>query len=214
MPSRMPRHVGFIPDGNRRWAVARGLSKEAGYAAGIEPGCRLLERCVALGIDEVSIYGFTIENTRRARVQVESFQQACVDFARAALRVGAALKVIGNDRSTLFPRELAPYPRERSVGSVKVNMLVNYSWSWDLRSALETQSCARADPFGRLASNAASRIDLVVRWGGRSRLSGFLPYQSAYADVFVVDALWPDMELNEFDDALAWYARQDVTRGG
>jgi undecaprenyl diphosphate synthase len=65
-----------------------------------------------------------------------------------------------------------------------------------------------------LGSRNASRVQLVVRWGGRQRLSGFLPLQSAYADVRVVDTLWPDMSLDEFFDVLRWYERQDVTMGG
>ncbi|HYG56203.1 MAG TPA: undecaprenyl diphosphate synthase family protein, partial [Burkholderiales bacterium] len=58
------------------------------------------------------------------------------------------------------------------------------------------------------------RIDLVVRWGGRCRLSGFLPIQCAYADIFVIEALWPDMREEQFLEALRWYERQDVTLGG
>jgi undecaprenyl diphosphate synthase len=214
----LPRHVGLIPDGNRRWATGHGLSKEAGYAAGIRPGSELLRHCRALGIEEVSIYGFTIENTHRARVQVEAFQHACVAFAAQALEADAALLVIGNSRSSFFPRELLPYGSARSSGCLRVNLLVNYSWSWDVRAALDahapSRGARRQDPSERLGSRGASRIDLVVRWGGRSRLSGFLPFQSAYADVRVIDTLWPDMRLAEFDQALDWYARQDVTLGG
>ncbi len=65
-----------------------------------------------------------------------------------------------------------------------------------------------------LASAAVSRIDLVVRWGGRRRLSGFLPVQCAYADFYVIDTLWPDSHPEEFIDALTWYQAQDVTLGG
>jgi undecaprenyl diphosphate synthase len=67
---------------------------------------------------------------------------------------------------------------------------------------------------GDFASKLATRIDLVVRWGGRCRLSGFLPMQCAYADVHVIDTLWPAMRLEEFVAALHWYGDQDVTLGG
>src|SRR4051812_34408565 len=80
-PSSLPRHVGFIPDGNRRWAGMRQLPKEAGYARGIDPGLVLFEECRALGIEEVSVYGFTQDNTRRPSVQTRSFRDACVQFA-------------------------------------------------------------------------------------------------------------------------------------
>lgn len=94
--ARFPRHIGFIPDGNRRWAERRGLPRRAGYAAGVGPGVELLRVAMALGIQEVSAYGFTKENVRRPREQVTAFQNACVEFAMAALAEGAALFVVGD----------------------------------------------------------------------------------------------------------------------
>lgn len=213
---RIPRHVGLIPDGNRRWAVARGFPKHHGYDAGLEPGQRLLAYCRTLGILEISIYGYTMENTHRALLQVEAFQEACVRFAQQALESGAALLVIGDARSSRFPPALLPYVGSRSGGDLKVNLLINYTWTWDLGEALEPMSgCAsKGDVVSRLGSRGVSRIDLIVRWGGRARLSGFLPFQSAYADLHVVDTLWPDMQIAEFDTALEWYARQETTLGG
>lgn len=221
--ARLPRHVGFIPDGNRRWADARGLPRQSGYAAGIEPGLRLLERCRELRVAEVSVYGFTKENVRRARSQVDAFRRACVDFGLAAVAAGAALLAVGDTDSALFPDELRPFARERGPGDVRFNLLVNYGWQWDLGRIRARCAEARPPEHGReyarglgrgLGSGPVPRIDLVVRWGGRQRLSGFLPLQCAYADLFVVDTLWPDMQLEEFHAALAWYATQDVTLGG
>lgn len=82
---------------------------------------------------------------------------------------------------------------------------MNYGWQWDLAELGRT---------GKLASAGAPRIDLVIRWGGRRRLSGFLPVQCAYADIYVVDTLWPDMRIDELLSALRWYEQQDVTLGG
>lgn len=200
---RVPRHVGVIPDGNRRWAEARGTPRSEGYAAGIMPGLALMRLCRELGIAELSVYGFTKENVRRPSAQVRAFRAACVEFCRQAVPAGAALLVIGDSGSAVFPDELRPYVAGRSGGDIRVNLLVNYCWQWDIASL------PRA-----LASSGATRVDLVVRWGGRRRLSGFLPVQSAYADIYVVDALWPDMREEEFIAALQWYARQDVTLGG
>ena len=203
--SRMPRHVGIIPDGNRRWAEGRGAPRRDGYAAGILPGMRLLALCRDLGIEEASVYGFTKENVRRPADQVQAFREACVDFCRRAVEVGAALHVIGDSGSSVFPQELKPYTESRTEGDIRVNLLVNYGWQWDL-GGLE-----RA---GKLASSLATRVDLVVRWGGRRRLSGFLPVQCAYADIYVIDTLWPDMQAEEFLEALRWYEAQDITLGG
>jgi undecaprenyl diphosphate synthase len=214
--ARIPRHIGFIPDGNRRWADARGLGRHEGYAAGIEPGSRLIDACRAHGIEEVSIYGFTKENVRRPGPQVEAFRRACVEFAGRIVDRGAALLVVGDARSKCFPPELKRYTT-RSPGGIRINLLVNYSWQWDVSKALKSDvpaSTRRRDPRDRLGSADVSRIQLVVRWGGRQRLSGFLPMQCAYADFYSVETLWPDMDVADLDTALRWYQRQDVTIGG
>jgi len=218
-PTRVPRHVGFIPDGNRRWADERGLARGEGYTAGIEPGLRLLRYCRELGIEEVSIYGFTKENVRRPSAQVTAFREACTEFGLRAVReAGAALLVVGDTGTPSFPDGLRPYAERRSDGEIRVNLLVNYGWQWDLARAVERAGRGGGGRYAELmkslASGAVSRVDLVVRWGGRRRLSGFLPVQCAYADFYTIDTLWPDARLEEFDAALSWYEVQDVTMGG
>ncbi|HWP46724.1 MAG TPA: polyprenyl diphosphate synthase [Candidatus Limnocylindrales bacterium] len=216
--SRLPQHVGIIPDGNRRWAKKRGLAQQEGYEAGIEPGLRLLNLCRELGIKEASVYGFTKENVHRPSEQIEKFREACVKFVFSAIEVGAALLVVGDSDSPVFPDALRPFTKQRTQGDIRVNLLVNYGWQWDLLSALEharTNNTLSYSGIPRaLASGDVSRVDLVVRWGGRRRLSGFLPIQCAYADMYVIDTLWPDMTLEEFLDALRWYQEQDITLGG
>ena len=200
---RLPRHVGFIPDGNRRWAVDQGLGREAGYERGIEPGLRLFEACRALSIPEVSVYGFTQDNTRRPGPQAKMFREACVLFAEEISRRGSSLLVVGDDTSPQFPAALKQF-RTRQGEGIKVNFLVNYGWEWDLDGLRH----------GNLRSHEISRLDLIVRWGGGRRLSGFLPVQSVYADFFVLDAYWPDFDLKHLDEALAWFRNQDRTLGG
>lgn len=216
--TRLPQHVGIIPDGNRRWAAARGLPRPDGYAAGVAPGLELLRLCVQLGIGEASVYGFTKENVHRPRDQVDAFRQACIEFAEGAVDAGAALQVFGDTDSAVFPDSLRPYTGRRTDGEIRVNLLVNYSWRWDLSEGLSRTRDGVADPRTDLSPALATadvpRVDLVVRWGGRRRLSGFLPIQCAYADVYVIDSLWPDMEQEDLLAALYWYQRQDVTLGG
>ncbi len=200
---RLPRHIGFIPDGNRRWATDRGLAKQDGYTHGIEPGLQLFDACRSRGVEEVSIYCFTKDNTKRPAAQTQRFTSASVAFAKAVADRGAAVLVMGDENSSMFPSELATL-RQRSTGDIKVNLLINYGWEWDLAGL-------RGDG---LRSASISRLDLIVRWGGGRRLSGFLPVQSVYADFYVCDELWPDFELGQFDAALAWFALQDQTLGG
>ena len=127
----IPRHVGFIPDGNRRWATDHRLSREAGYVHGINPGLLLCEKCEELGIEEVSIYGFTQDNTKRPSIQKQAFSEACIAFAFEIARRGAALLVVGDETSTQFPKVLTEFRHRQGVG-MKVNLLVNYGWEWDL----------------------------------------------------------------------------------
>ena len=201
--NNMPRHIGFIPDGNRRWAVDHGLTKEAGYAYGIDPGLLLYENCKECGIAEVSVYCFTQDNTKRPAIQNQAFSEASVVFACEIARRGAALLVVGDETSTQFPEQLKEF-RQRQGSGMKVNLLVNYGWEWDLAGLKN----------GGLRSDEVSRIDLIVRWGGGRRLSGFLPVQSVYADIYVRDEYWPDYRPQHFEQALDWFKNQDQTLGG
>lgn len=207
MRKHKPKHIGIIPDGNRRWAVENGMEKKDGYRYGLEPGLKLLHLAKANGIKEVTYYGFTVDNCKRPTEQFKSFQKACVEAVRMLTKEGADLLVIGDSKSKCFPKELLPYTTRTSVhgGGIRVNFLVNYGWQWDL-SHMEND--------GKPYSNDISRIDLIIRWGGMRRLSGFLPIQSVYADFYVEDHLWPDYTDEDFMKALKWYEKQDVTLGG
>jgi len=216
---RLPKHIGVIPDGNRRWAVNNGLSKEFGYEKGLEPGLMLYELCLELGINELTLYGFTQDNTKRPVTQREAFQKACINAVQLLSNRDASLLVVGDTSSSMFPVELLQYTKRYVFGKdlIKLNFLVNYGWQWDLNYALKTQgpdvlTTGKLVKF--IGSKDISRIDLIIRWGARRRLSGFLPIQSIYADFFVVDDLWPDFRPEHFYTALSWYENQDVTLGG
>ena len=215
---RLPNHIGVIPDGNRRWAVRHGLSKEAGYERGIAPGFQLYSLCVQLGIEELTLYGFTQDNTKRPSVQTVAFQKACVDAVEILCQRDASLLVVGNHESPLFPPQLLPFTKERKrfgSGAIRLNFLVNYGWLWDLNQAVSANgNGGKSSIRDSLASADVSRIDLIIRWGGRRRLSGFLPVQSVYADFYILDDLWPDFRPEHLFEALRWYEEQDITLGG
>lgn len=204
---RLPRHIGVIPDGNRRWAVGRGLEKKDGYSYGIDPAFDLYDTCRSMGVEEVSFYGFAQENTRRPREQREAFQEACVRGVERLRTLNADFLIVGDHRSSMFPTELLVFTKRTRLGKggLKVNLLINYSGHWDLDQLRST---------GQLGSQEVSPIDMVIRWGGRSRLSGFLPVQSAYAEIYVVDNLWPDYHRTDLYHAIEWYQAQDITKGG
>ncbi len=214
---RIPAHIGIIPDGNRRWAVNNDLEKHNGYAHGINPGFQLYDLCIDNGIKELTFYGFTHDNTKRPSVQKQAFTNACVDAVLGLSQRDAELLIVGNIESNQFPHELIPYTKRKKFGKgvIKINFLVNYGWEWDLnfRSNIKNTKIATRIPAD-IASSQISRIDLIIRWGGRRRLSGFLPIQTIYSDFYVIEDMWPDFKDEHFYTALSWYQDQDVTLGG
>ena len=212
---RVPKHIGVIPDGNRRWAVNNNLSKEEGYEHGINPGLQLFKLCQKEGVEEVTFYGYTVDNTKRPTIQKEAFIKACIESVMILTKEDCEILVVGDTSGSTFPSELIPFTKERLIfgkGGIKVNFLIHYGWDWDLN--LKRGSFVEKNDSVKLKSSDISRMDLIIRWGGRRRLSGFLPVQSVYADFYVVDTMWPDFKEQEFYDAIKWYDIQDVTLGG
>lgn len=202
---RIPNHIGIIPDGNRRWAQKSGLKKEEGYASGLEPGLALLREAKKYGVRELTYYGFTVDNCKRPKEQVRAFSRACVEAVKMMEREHVRPYVLGNTESSCFPGELLPYTEVREDGrddpdAMRVNLLVNYGWEWDIKNDW--------------VSRTIPRVDMVIRWGGMCRLSGFLPIQTVYADFCIIQDLWPDFKKEQFEYALEWYQKQDVTLGG
>lgn len=199
---RTPTHIGIIPDGNRRWAIQNGLNKQDGYEYGLLPGLELLRAAKQRNIREITYYGFTADNCKRPKEQVEAFANACLKAVEMIANEDVSLYVVGNTQSNCFPSQLLDLTKQRdpSTDKMRVNFLVNYSWEWDMKN--------------NWASRDIPRIDMVIRWGGMRRLSGFLPLQTVYSDIYVEPALWPNFETRHLDEALEWYSHQDVTLGG
>ena len=157
---RLPKHIGIIPDGNRRWAKGQGMDKSEGYGHGITPGMSLYRMCRELGIGEMSFYGFTTDNTKRPSAQRQAFTRACVAAVEELAKEDASLLVLGNTKSPMFPHELLPFTARHDFGKggMKINFLVNYSWEWDLGYKNGTIGPG-------LKTAEVSRIDLIIRWG-------------------------------------------------
>ena len=199
--NRTPKHIGIIPDGNRRWAAQKGFHKEDGYEHGLLPALQLLRAAKKSGVEELTYYGFTVDNCKRPKEQVLAFSNACCKAVELLENEDVSVCVCGNTKSKCFPAPLLPYTkRKNSPKQMRVNLLVNYGWEWDMKNGWP--------------SHQIPRIDLVVRWGGMCRLSGFLPLQTVYSDFYVIKDFWPDYREEHFHEALDWYAKQDVTLGG
>jgi undecaprenyl diphosphate synthase len=213
---RIPNHVGVIPDGNRRWAEKNGYEKEMGYRNGLTPGLEIFKLCEKVGIKELTFYGFTVDNTKRPNLQKVAFTNACVQAVKMLSKENASLLVIGNYDSPMFPSELLPFTKRKDFGKggMKINFLVNYGWEWDVMNLSSSNSHSRKSVYENIKSKDISRVDLIMRWGGRRRLSGFLPVQSVYSDFYIIDEMWPDFDESQFNGALEWYSKQDITLGG
>jgi undecaprenyl diphosphate synthase len=211
---KIPKHIGIIPDGNRRWAKNNGLTKEKGYEKGLDPGLHVFKLCEKCGIGELTFYGFTADNTKRPKFQRLAFTKACVDAVEMLSKENADLLVIGNYESPMFPKELFPYVERKrfGTGGMKVNFLVNYDWKWDISNYSKAEN--KIDLIDSIKSRDISKVDLIIRWGGRRRLSGFLPLQSVYSDFYIINEFWPDFSEEQFNRALDWYQIQDITLGG
>lgn len=213
---RIPRHIAIIPDGNRRWAVQHQMDKKDGYEHGLTPGLEVLRKAREYHVDEITYYGFTTDNCKRPKLQQEAFKKACVDAVKMIQEEGnVSLLVVGDCESANFPEELKKYTVRQEIGTpeIKVNFLVNYGWEWDL-SCIANDEKPKGKILSEVHSHDISRIDLVIRWGNMRRLSGMLPVQSVYSDFYVVESLWPDYKDVDFENAIEWYDKQDVTLGG
>ena len=93
---RIPKHIGIIPDGNRRWAKQNGMNKQDGYAHGVEPGLKVLRLAKKYGVEELTYYGFTVDNCKRPKEQVKAFSQACVEAVNKIKGEGVSISVVGN----------------------------------------------------------------------------------------------------------------------
>lgn len=212
---KIPYHLGIIPDGNRRWAVKHNKEKFEGYRHGIEPGLKVFRLAKKLGVKEITFYGFTTDNCKREKSQRIAFSDACVESVKIISNEDADILVVGNENSEMFPKELLQYKKRNpsKSGEIKVNFLINYGWNWDISNLINSKTDKNSILNG-LNSNQISMINLIIRWGGMKRLSGFLPVQSVYADIYSCENLWPDFKEEDIFQAFKWYQKQDSTKGG
>ena len=113
---RIPRHIGVIPDGNRRWALSNNLTKDKGYRYGINPGLELFKLCQKENISEVTFYGFTVDNTKRPSEQKFAFTEACIDSVMLLTKEDCEILVVGNTESSAFPKEIIPFTTRKKFG--------------------------------------------------------------------------------------------------
>ncbi len=230
---RVPRHVAVILDGNGRWAKKRGLPRAAGHKKGCEAVEQTVEDCARLGIDYLTVYGFSTENWKRSTEEVSALMQLfryyMVRLLRIAKEQNVRVKMIG-DRTRFAPDIIEGLNRlesetEDNTGLTFV-IAVNYGSRDEMRRAV---ACIVRDAkAGRLSEEditedlVASYLDtagipdpdLLIRTGSEMRLSNYLLWQCAYTELYVSDVLWPDFSKEELVKAIEDYNRRDRRFGG
>ena len=231
-PSAKPLHVAIIMDGNGRWALSRGLPRSAGHRQGAEALKRTVRGAGGLGIRHLTLFGFSSENWKRPEAEVSDLMGLLRHYLRTELseldRNGARLRVIGERQG--LARDIVALiddaeARTAANARIFVNIAINYgSRSEIARAARDLAEAARRgeiDPsaidegaFDRhLMTAGIPDPDLVIRTSGEQRLSNFLLWQSAYAELMFVDTLWPDFGKANLEAALADYARRERRYG-
>ncbi|MCM1545778.1 MAG: polyprenyl diphosphate synthase [Clostridiales bacterium] len=217
----VPRHVGIIMDGNRRWAKKRLLSPSSGHSAGLNRMVALAERAKEAGVKYLTVYALSTENLARPQEELDKMWalirkqfNACVD---KLLKAGASVKVIGD--LSLLPcdvRELIEQGVKKSPESAEFTfiMALGYGARGEIARAANL-AIARGEEVTEeefshlLYTGGTPDPDLIIRTGGELRLSNFLLWQSAYAELYFTDVLFPDFTDEEFDKAIADYSSRE-----
>ncbi|MCZ7648232.1 MAG: polyprenyl diphosphate synthase [Planctomycetota bacterium] len=231
--ARLPRHVAIIMDGNGRWATKQGLPRLAGHERGARAVREVVEGALERGIEVLSLYAFSAQNWSRPAQEVGGLMRlfrAYLEDERARLaNEGVQVRLLG-ERARLAPELLdaldATLHATRHATRMQLNLAVNYGGREELVEAMKRLARRVADgglePDGidgarieeELTTRALPPVDLLVRTAGERRLSNFLLWQSAYAELIFMDAAWPDFDRNCLDAALSEYATRRRTFGG
>ena len=218
-----PQHIAIIMDGNGRWAKKRGLPRTAGHAAGAESFRTIANYCRTLGVKYLTVYAFSTENWSRPKTEVNKIFQILNDYLienqQKLLDRDAKLLVLGDESA--LPKKL-----QKTINSVRAStssctkrafcLALNYGGRSEIVRAVNTllsegvKAVTEQDFARYLYTSTLPDPELIVRTGGKQRLSNFLLYQCAYSEFYFTDILWPDFDGEALKEAVAWY--HGVTR--
>ncbi len=221
---RRPRHIAIIMDGNGRWARRRLMPRMAGHRAGVGSVRSVVRACGQQGVEVLTLFAFSSENWRRPREEVgalmELFISALQREARELDRNNVRLHIVG-ERSALPERlqQQITVAEETTAGNTGLTLLIaaNYGGRWDIAEAARrlarqveagTLSVDAVDESllaGQMALNQWPDPDLFIRTGGERRISNFLIWQLAYAELYFTDTLWPDFDGQALGQAIEWF---------
>jgi undecaprenyl diphosphate synthase len=229
METEQGLHVAIIMDGNGRWATRRGLPRVAGHRAGVAAVRRVVEHAPDMGIRRLTLYAFSSDNWRRPAAEVQRIfwlMRAFLRMETERLRQrGVRLQVIGR-RDRLAPSVLQAIEKAERASAAGDRLHLCVAIDYSSRDAIAraaataTHALARsvtpsADLLGAMLMAALSdEVDLLIRTGGETRLSDFLLWESAYAELFFTDCMWPDFNETDLDAALENFRSRERRFGG
>jgi undecaprenyl diphosphate synthase len=224
----VPAHVAIIMDGNGRWAEQRGYPRVFGHRRGATALRATVRACAERGVRVLTVFAFSSENWRRPSAEVGALMQLFLQSLRREVRrlheAGVRLRFVG-ERGRFDPTLQARMAEaeELTAGNERMTLVVavNYGGRWDIAQA--ARALAGEVAAGRLAPEAVDELalarhlalgdlpepDLLIRTGGEQRISNFLLWQLAYAELYFTPVLWPDFDAEALDRALAWYAGRE-----
>jgi undecaprenyl diphosphate synthase len=228
LPYRPPTHVAIIMDGNGRWAAARHLPRVAGHRAGARAVRRTIEAAIDQGVSWLTLYAFSSENWRRPVGEVLDLTGLLRQYLKSEIDElqgnGVRLRIIG-DRARFDPdiqRDLVAAER-LTAANTRLNLIVALSYGARAEIVAAARAAAEAVRDGRFDLTAVDEAvfesflstagipdpDVIIRTSGEQRLSNFLMWQAAYAELIFLDVLWPDFDATHFAAALAEFARRE-----
>lgn len=232
-PSRIPRHIAIIMDGNGRWAQDRGFPRIFGHRSGAMAVREAVTECGKLGVEVLTLYSFSLENWKRPADEVRALMELCLAYCRGEreefLREGVRFRVIG--RRAGLPAEVLAALDElteatRDLTGPTLCLAINYGGRAELADA--ARAVARRVAEGELSADAVDEAalarelyapdlpdpDLLIRTAGEMRVSNFLLWQISYAELYVTGTFWPDFGPGHLHDAIREYARRRRRFGG
>jgi undecaprenyl diphosphate synthase len=223
----LPKHIAFIMDGNGRWAQKRNLPRAAGHKKGGDTFRAVARRCKEYGLKYVTFFAFSTENWKRPKDEVDTLMRLITEYLDEASDYSKdKTRLIFLGDKSAFPKEMAERMTELERGSKQYDemtlaLAVNYGGRDDILHAAKHLAALAysheispheidAASFGGLLYTAGMPdVDLLIRPGGEKRISNFLLWQCAYAELFFTDTLWPDFGKAELDEALKAYAGRE-----
>ncbi|MFM2482458.1 polyprenyl diphosphate synthase [Celerinatantimonas sp. YJH-8] len=223
-PGALPRHVAIIMDGNGRWAKQRGRLRMVGHYAGAKTVRKIVRYAAQLGIEKLTLFAFSSENWRRPPEEVSNLMKLFMSVLQREVKLlnkhNVRLRIVGardGFSESLQQRiEFAERLTEHNDG-LQLNVAANYGGRWDIlqqvrffseqisQGVLRSEQLTEALLNESFARSSVSDVDLMIRTGGEHRISNFLIWQLAYAELYFTERLWPDFDEQEFREALASY---------